>query len=431
MKVIETYESEVRSYSRSFPTVFTRAKDVSLWDQDGRSYLDFFAGAGALNYGHNNPDLKKRLLDYLAGDGITHSLDMATGAKEAFIETLQRLILEPRGLDYKIMFTGPTGTNAVEAALKLARKVTGRSNVIAFTNAFHGMTLGSLALTGNEMKRFGAGLPLQGVSHAPYDGYFGDGVDSLAMLERLLDDEGSGLDKPAAVVVETLQAEGGVNVASAGWLRNLADLTRRVGALLIIDDIQVGCGRTGPFFSFERAAIRPDVVCLSKSLSGFGLPMALALFRPDLDCWKPGEHDGTFRGNNLAFVTATAALETYWSTDELQGEVVRKGSIVCDRLEGLTERYGGRTRGLGLLQGIEFEDPASASLVSRKAFDRGLLFETSGPRDKVAKVMPPLTIDDAELERGLDLFEQSTHAALRDSGAALVSMAGPSRRAST
>ncbi len=407
MKTFEKYESEVRSYCRSFPAVFTRAKEQTLWDENGRSYLDFFAGAGALNYGHNNSVLKERLLSYLADDGITHSLDMATVAKGRFIEALQTLILKPRELDYKIMFTGPTGTNAVEAALKLARKVTGRSNVIAFTNAFHGMTLGSLALTGNEMKRSGAGLPLQGVSHVPYDGYFGDGIDSIAALEQLLSDESSGLEQPAAVVVETVQAEGGVKVASTGWLQSLAKLTRSVGALLVVDDIQAGCGRTGSFFSFERAGIRPDIVCLSKSLSGYGLPLAVTLFHPKLDCWEPGEHNGTFRGHNLAFVTATAVLEEYWSSKELQYEVLRKGEAVRERLEALAERYDGKARGLGLLQGVEFEDPETASKVSKAAFDRGLLFETSGPRGEVAKVMPPLTVSDDELERGLDLFQKS------------------------
>ena len=407
MKTFEEYESDVRSYCRNFPTIFTRAKEQTIWDEGGRPYLDFFAGAGALNYGHNNSVLKEQLLSYLDGDGITHSLDMATEAKGQFIEALQTLILKPRDLAYKVMFTGPTGTNAVEAALKLARKVTGRSNVVAFTNAFHGMTLGALALTGNEMKRSGAGLPLQGVSHVPYDGYFGDGIDSIAALEQLLSDESSGLEQPAAVVVETVQAEGGVNVASTEWLQNLAKLTRSVGALLVVDDIQAGCGRTGSFFSFERAGICPDIVCLSKSLSGYGLPLAVTLFRPELDCWEPGEHNGTFRGHNLAFVTATAALEEYWSSKELQNEVRRKGEAVRKRLEAVADRYDGTARGLGLLQGIEFGDPEAASKVSEAAFERGLLFETSGPRGEVAKVMPPLTVSDAELERGLDLFEES------------------------
>lgn len=426
METFEKYESEVRSYSRCFPAVFTRAKEQTLWDAEGRSYLDFFAGAGALNYGHNNPLLKQHLLDYLADDGITHSLDMATRAKERFILAFQRLVLEPRDLDYKMMFTGPTGTNSVEAALKLARKVTGRCNVIAFTNAFHGMTLGSLALTGNEMKRSGAGLPLHSVSHVPFDAYFGDGIDSIAVLEQLLADESSGLERPAAVVVETLQAEGGVNVASTTWLRRLQDITRSVGALLIVDDIQVGCGRTGPFFSFERAGIRPDVVCLSKSLSGYGLPLAVTLFRRDLDCWEPGEHNGTFRGHNLAFVTATAALERYWSTNDLQNEVRRKGDRVRRRLEESAECYGGTVRGLGLLQGVEFDDPSAASEVSRAAFERGLLLETSGPRGEVAKIMPPLTISDEELEHGLGLFQECLSVALRGPEAVLAS--SPARR---
>lgn len=422
MKTFEKHESEVRSYCRSFPTVFTEARGQTLRDTEGKEYLDFFSGAGALNYGHNHPDLKQSLLEYLASDGITHSLDMATRAKEEFILALHERILEPRGLAYKMMFTGPTGTNAVEAALKLARKVTGRTNIVAFTNAFHGMTLGALALTGNEMKRSGAGLPFQGVSHVPYAGYFGDDLDSISALEQLLADGSSGLEQPAAIVVETLQAEGGVNVASDAWLRGLSELARKTGALLIVDDIQAGCGRTGPFFSFERAGIVPDMVCLSKSLSGYGTPLALTLLREDLDDWEPGEHNGTFRGHNLAFVTARAALERFWMDDSFERETRRKGEVVRQRLDSLAADHGGETRGLGLLQGLEFEDPEAASRLSREAFSRGLLFETSGPKGEVVKVMPPLTITDEELERGLSILEEVVREGIPRTGAETIQL---------
>ncbi|WP_299273745.1 diaminobutyrate--2-oxoglutarate transaminase, partial [uncultured Georgenia sp.] len=285
-------ESQVRSYSRSWPVTFDRAVGATMYDTDGNAYIDFFAGAGSLNYGHNNPALKKVLLDYLARDAVVHSLDMFTAAREEFLRTFAEQILRPRGMDHKVVFPGPGGANAVEAALKLARKVTGRESVISFTNAFHGMTLGALAVTGNAMKRDGAGIPLVHATPMPYDDYFDGDVPDFLYLERLLSDGGSGLNTPAAVIVETVQGEGGINAARAEWLRRLAELCREHDILLIVDDIQMGCGRTGGFFSFEEAGIVPDIITLSKSISGYGLPMALTLVRPELDIWEPGEHNG-------------------------------------------------------------------------------------------------------------------------------------------
>ncbi|MEQ9682827.1 MAG: diaminobutyrate--2-oxoglutarate transaminase, partial [Rhodospirillales bacterium] len=290
MNTFERHESNVRGYIRNFPTVFTKAKDAKLTDQDGTQYIDFFAGAGVLNYGHNNAELKEAVMDYMAEDGIIHGLDMGTEAKETFLKTFHEVILKPRGMDYKIQFPGPTGTNAVESALKLARKVTGRTNVVSFTNAFHGMTAGALALTGNASKRAGAGVPLNNVTTMPFDGYMGKDVDTLDYFEKTLKDAGSGIDKPAAVIVETVQGEGGINLAGWKWLRRLRAICTQHDILMIVDDIQMGCGRTGPFFSFEPAAVMPDLICLSKAISGLGLPMALVLIRPDLDIWKPGEH---------------------------------------------------------------------------------------------------------------------------------------------
>ncbi|MDT3400794.1 diaminobutyrate--2-oxoglutarate transaminase, partial [Streptomyces sp. B1866] len=334
--VFESLESEVRSYCRGWPAVFDHAQGSRLYTEDGRAYLDFFAGAGALNYGHNNPALKRALLDYLARDGVTHSLDMATTAKRAFLETFQTTVLRPRDLPYKVMFPGPTGTNAVEAALKLARKAKGREAVVSFTNAFHGMSLGSLAVTGNAFKRAGAGIPLVHSTPMPFDHYLDGQVPDFLWFERLLADRGSGLDQPAAVIVETVQGEGGINVARPEWLRALADLCHRHDMLLIVDDIQMGCGRTGPFFSFEEAGIVPDIVTLSKSISGYGLPMALTLFRPELDLWEPGEHNGTFRGHNPAFITATAALDTYWTDDQQEKHTLTRGEQVEETLRALT-----------------------------------------------------------------------------------------------
>lgn len=415
MNTIERYESDVRYYCRAFPTTFVRASGSTLFDAQGRRYLDFFAGAGALNYGHNAPVLKEAIVAHLAHDGIVHALDMATAPKTAFIDAFQRIVLAPRDLEYKLLFPGPTGTNAVEAALKVARRATGRTNVVAFTNAFHGMTLGALAATGNARKRAGAGVPLPDVTRIPFAGFGAGSVDGLDALEAMLADRSSGVDAPAAIVVETIQAEGGINVAPDAWLVRLARIARAHGIVLVVDDIQVGCGRTGRFFSFERAGIVPDIVCLSKSLSGFGLPMSLVLLRPELDVLGPGQHNGTFRGHNLAFVTARVALEHWWRTDTLAREVDAKHAVIGTWLRGLAERYGGSVRGRGMILGLAFEDAAIAGKVSRAAFERGLIIETAGSEDEVVKVLAPLTTPVRELEEGLDILRASI-ADVLDSG---------------
>ena len=248
-----------------------------LWDTTGRRYLDFLAGAGSLNYGHNNPILKDSLISYIERDGITHSLDLFTAAKESFLEAMEEIILQPRGLDYVVQFTGPTGTNAVEAAMKLARKVTGRTNIINFTNGFHGVSVGALAATCNQHFRGAAGVALQGVTVMPYDRYFGDEIDTMSLIDKMLSDPSSGVDQPAAMLIELVQGEGGLNAARAVWLKRLQALCRRRNILLIVDDVQAGCGRTNQFFSFEAAGLKPDIVTMSKSISGYGLPFALVL----------------------------------------------------------------------------------------------------------------------------------------------------------
>ncbi|MFC7401775.1 diaminobutyrate--2-oxoglutarate transaminase [Citricoccus sp. GCM10030269] len=404
--IFSTIESEVRSYSRGWPAVFTQAKGSTQTAEDGTEYLDFFSGAGALNYGHNHPTMKAALADYIASDGPVHSLDMMTPAKRDFLQTFQDVVLQPRGLDYKVMFPGPTGTNTVEAALKLARKVTGRQHILSFTNAFHGMTLGSLSVTGNSMKRKGAGIPLTNSSKIPYDDYFNGETEDFMWLERVLEDSGSGVDKPAAIIVETVQGEGGLRAARLEWLKELSQLCAKHEILLIVDDVQAGCGRTGTFFSFEEAGFTPDIVCISKSISGYGLPMALTLFRPELDVWTPGEHNGTFRGNNPAFVTATAALKEFWSDDSFQkGQLAEAISIVQDGLEQISSAVeGSSVRGRGLLTGLHFEDIEVAEKVAAEAFQNGMLVETSGPDDEVLKLMPALTTPKDELERGLGII---------------------------
>lgn len=414
VSIYNRMESRVRTYSSSMPREFVKAEGAWMFDTQGGRYLDFLSGCASLNYGHNHPVLKDALLQYIRDDGIAHSLDLHTVAKSAFLAELESTILRPRGLSYKVMFTGPTGTNAVEAALKLARKSTGREQVIAFTNGFHGMTLGALACTGNAGKRGGAGVPLVHVSHEPYDGYFGPDVNTADLLEQRLNDPSSGLDAPAAILVETVQGEGGLNVASPGWLRQIARIAKEHGALLIVDDIQAGCGRTGGFFSFEEAGITPDIVTLAKSLSGMGLPFALTLFRPDLDIWQPGEHNGTFRGNCHAFVTATAALRFFWQDEAFLRDVERRGNFLGARLEQIASRCGGQAtvKGRGMMRGIDVGSGEIASAITNAAFARGLVIETSGAYDEVIKVLAPLTIEDEELATGLTALEEAFRVAM-------------------
>ncbi|MGD8575429.1 MAG: aspartate aminotransferase family protein, partial [Gammaproteobacteria bacterium] len=386
-----------------------KASNARQWDVDGREFIDMFAGAGVLNYGHNNERLRKAMIEYMQADGVAHSLDMHSRSKREFMLRFEDIILKPRKLSYKLQFTGPTGTNVVEAALKLARKVTGRRSVVAFTDGFHGMTLGSLACTGNSHYRHAAGVPLNDVVRVPFDGYLGKGVSTLEPLRRLLEDQSSGLEPPAAFLVETVQAEGGVNVASKEWLQSLQELARSYDSFFIIDDIQVGNGRTGNFFSWETLDLDPDLVCLAKGIGGFGTPMGLLLVRPTLDQWGPGEHTGTFRGQNLSFVAGGEALE-YYRDDKLMKAVHSRGEYMRERLESMVAEYGkGRfeTRGRGMIRGLDTGSGETAAAIIKAAFAEGVILATCGPSGRVVKMTPPLTIEDDTLEKGLDLAEKA------------------------
>lgn len=414
VSVFEELESEVRLYCRTFPAVFDRAKGAELHAEDGRVFIDFFCGAGALNYGHNPDFIKRRILDYLDCDGVAHGLDMHTVAKREFLHAFADTVLRPRGLDYKVQFCGPTGTDAVEAALKLARMVTGRPGVVAFSGAYHGMSRGSLAVTGSRRARRAGGVHGQDVTFVPFeDGPFG-AFDSIAFLERLLADPSSGVELPAAVIVEPVQMEGGVYPATAGWLRRLRALTERHGILLILDEIQVGCGRTGTFFCFEQAGIVPDIVTVSKSISGYGLPLALTLFRRELDIWEPGEHTGTFRGNQLAFVAATAACDLWRQAPFHAGLLAGAERMARFGREATALEPAVAVRGRGMVLGIDFGaagGPERAGRVQRYAFDHGLVVERCGRHDEVIKLMPPLTIDGGLLDRGLGVLHDALSAA--------------------
>lgn len=418
MNWFEAYESEIRAYSRAYPAVFVKGRNATQVDENGKEYIDFYAGAGVLNFGHNPPAMKKAVIDYINGDGVTHSLDMMTAAKRDFIQTFVETILKPRGMDYKLQFMGPTGTNAVEAALKLARKVTGRTEVVAFAQGFHGMTLGSLACTANSYFRDAAGTILGDVSHWPFETNEGGGVESLDTLRAMYENSSGGLEKPAAFILERVQAEGGVNVASAEWLQALQQLARDLGALLIIDDIQAACGRTGHYFSFEDAGITPDIVTLAKGVGGMGTPMAMNLVKPEHDRhWSPGEHTGTFRGQNISFIAGREALR-YFEDESFLMDVCRKGEIMADALSRMADAHvdrGFAVRGKGMMQALDVKDGALAKAVATACFEAGMLFGPCGVGGSVIKLIPPLTIPDDELERGLKILSDALERVLNGS----------------
>lgn len=407
MNWFESYESEIRAYSRAYPAVFVSADNARQMDEEGKEYIDFYAGAGVLNFGHNNPKLVQAVIAYLQSGGVLHTLDMMTPPKREFIKAFVETILKPRGMDYKLQFMGPTGTNAVEAALKLARRVTGRGEVVAFTQGFHGMTLGALACTANEYFRNASGTPLTMVSHWPFDTHQGGGIESLKTLRALYENSSGGMEKPAAFIVEALQAEGGVNLASKEWLQELQQLARDLGALLIVDDIQSGCGRTGSYFSFEDCGIDPDIITLAKGIGGLGTPMAMNLVKPEHDKhWQPGEHTGTFRGQNISFVAGREALR-YFENDDLLAETRHKGAIMAAHLQGIAAKYSAKgfsVRGKGMMQALDVGDGVLAKAIARDCFDHGMLFGPCGVGGAVLKLIPPLTIPEADLQAGLAIF---------------------------
>ena len=408
-ETFEKYESNIRSYCRKWPVEFVSAKSSIYKDTEGNEYIDFFDGAGALNYGHNPDYIKEKLIKYLESDGIVHALDMYTVPKENFINYFEEKILKPRKLDYKIAFPGPTGTNSIELALKLARKVKQRPYIWAFAGAFHGMTLGALALTTESAARKAAGVPLNYTVHIPAPYSMGGNFDSIAYMEQLLSDDHSGYEKPAAIIIETVQQEGGIHVFSKEFLKDLRALCDKYDILLICDEVQIGCSRSGTFFSFERADIVPDIVCMSKSIGGYGIPFAVTLFKKELDVFKPGEHNGTFRGCQLSMVAGLAALEMTVEQD-IPAQVRRKEKIVKEYLDKeIKPLLKGKMeiRGIGLSWGIEFNDGKLARAVLDKCFEKKLIIELAGSYDSVLKIMPSLVIEDELLLKGLNIVKES------------------------
>lgn len=409
MQTFERRESDVRGYSRTYPVVFDKALNARQTDENGKEYIDFFAGAGVLNFGHNNERMQRAVIEYIQSNGVTHSLDMATVAKRAFIEKFEDVVLKPRNMPHKMQFMGPTGTNSVEAALKIARRVTGRQHIVSFSHGFHGMTLGSLACTANAYFRGAAGVPLQHVTHqafgceTPCRGCtLGCGDESIDRMRALYADTSSGVAPPAAFLVETIQAEGGVKVAGAQWLMQLQALAKEVGALLIVDDIQVGCGRTGSYFSFDEIGLDPDIVCLAKGVGGWGTPMALNLVKPEIDkYWAPGEHTGTFRGQNLSFVAGREAL-TYFESDELMNEVKRKAKLMHAAMQTLVDKHPQlELTGKGMILGLNVGNTDVSKSIVNHCFVNGLMIASCGTGGRVIKLIPPLTIPDSDLQEGL------------------------------
>lgn len=397
-------ESEVRFYSRDFEVEFDSGLGGYIQDSSGRRWIDFLSAAGALNYGHNPQPMQKALLEYIGNNGVVTSLDMFTKAKSEFIESFDRHILKPRKLAYKYQFCGPTGTNCIEAAIKLARKVTSRQHVVAFSNSFHGMTAGSMNISAGQVSKGRGYLHTSDVTFLPFSGQLDNDIEVMRLM---LTQSGSGVPKPACIVLETIQGEGGINIARQDWLQAVAEVCSEIGALLVIDDIQMGCGRTGGFFSFEHYGIQPDIVCLSKSLSGYGLPMSLLLLRSELDCWDAGEHNGTFRGFNYAFVTAKAAIEHYWAQPDFQVGMRRAENIFQDNLGVLVNVCDAaiqEIRSKGFVAGIELVDQVDPKQVVHQCFEQGLLLETCGPYGKVVKLLPPITMTEEQMVKGFSIL---------------------------
>ncbi|MGO3209960.1 MAG: aspartate aminotransferase family protein [Brachybacterium sp.] len=413
--IFEQHESEIRGYCRAYPTVFASASNARQVDEDGTSYIDFFAGAGVLNFGHNNPRMKEAMIEFLQADGVAHSLNTYTTTKRDFIARFHEVVLAPRGMDHRMQFMGPTGSNAVEAALKLARLTTGRREIVAFSHGFHGMTLGSLAATANEAFRQWAGVPLTDVVRLQFETAPG-GRTGVSDYAAALRDPSSGLTPPAAFLVEPVQAEGGVNIASREWLHEIQDLAREVGALFIIDDIQAGVGRTGGYFSFDGMDLDPDIITLAKGLGGFGTPIAMNLNKPAVDDnWSPGAHTGTFRGQGLSFVAGTVALD-YFTDESFLADVLAKGEQMREALEAIAAAHPDKeweVRGKGMMQALDTGDGAFAKQVQTECFERGLLIGPCGSGGRVIKLIPPLTIPAADLTEGLDLLAQAIDAATK------------------
>jgi diaminobutyrate-2-oxoglutarate transaminase len=406
MNILERYESVSQNYVRSARVIFQRAQGSQLFDEDGNRYIDFNSGGSTLTYGHNNVGVCEALIRYISENGVVQTCEKTSVAKRAFVERFVKTVLEPRDLNYRMLLTDPAGGTAAELALRLARPHKNRTNVVAFTNASHGLTEGSPSVMGKHLSRHQFAGPRANTMFMPYCGYFGEDTDTIAYLRRYLKDSASGYDLPAAAIVETVQVNGGVHVASVAWLKALEQLCREFEILLIVDETQTGCGRIGPYFSFERAGLKPDMVVAPNALAG-GLPISMLLARPELDLWRPGEQVGAFQGDSLAFVAASELLKQ-WS-DARSQETALRSTILQQELSNMVGRFRNRTvaiRGAGMVWGLDFGRPGSAAVVSAWALERGLVVEPARLRDEVLLILPPLTIEETLLRDGLSRLGQ-------------------------
>ena len=401
MNPFDALESNVRYYCRRWPAVFSSASGSVITDEDGVEYLDFFAGAGALSYGHNNPLFVDVAIEHLRSGRLLHSLDTFTPEKRTFLETIERTILQPRQLDMVVQTVGPTGATAVEAALQLAQRLTGHRGVVGFAGGYHGMSYRAASIS-DSMAGRETSAHLKDFVALPYVQHVTE--QDIELLESTLRSTVNG-QPIGVVIIEPTQGEGGARAFDPAYLAAIRRVTRDLGILVIADEIQAGVGRTGPFFSFEGSQLDPDIICVSKSISGLGLPMAINLVRRSLDTWNPGEFSGTFRGNNLAFATSAVMMSHYWSDSTLEKNTELFATTVRTALESMSDSFGaGRfsVRGNGLLCGLAVGDTDVAAAISRHAFERGLIVETCGPGDTIVKLLTPLVIEPAQLDTGLE-----------------------------
>ncbi|NWC00079.1 aspartate aminotransferase family protein [Pseudomonas gingeri] len=429
-------ESNARSYPRRIPLALKRAKGLYVEDIEGRRFIDCLAGAGTLALGHNHPVVIEAIQQVLADELPLHTLDLTTPVKDQFVQDLFGLLPEALAQEAKIQFCGPTGTDAVEAALKLVRTATGRSTILSFQGAYHGMSQGALSLMGSlgPKKPLGALLG-NGVQFLPYPydyrcpfGLGGaQGVKvNLHYLENLLNDPEGGVQLPAAIIVEAVQGEGGMIPADLDWLRGLRRITEKAGVALIVDEIQSGFGRTGKMFAFEHAGIIPDVVVMSKAIGG-SLPLAVMVYRDWLDTWAPGAHAGTFRGNQMAMAAGSAVMR-YLKEHDLPAHATAMGARLTEHLRTLQRDFPqlGDIRGRGLMLGVELVDPHGtpdaqghppafarlAPLIQRECLKRGLILELGGRHGGVVRFLPPLVISAAQIDEVARIFGDALAAAV-------------------
>ena len=425
----DSTESNARRYPRKFPFALAKAQGSWIEDVEGNKYLDFLCGAGTLALGHNDPEVNQAMVDMLTGNLPLHTLDLTTPVKDTFVHTLLNLLPGELKNNAKIQFCSPSGTDAVDAALKLCKTATGRSSIIAFNGAYHGMGHGALALTGNLHAKNKVNDLMPNVHFMPYPysyrcpfGLGGDaGTDAAcAYFERMLKDPECGITKPAAVILETIQGEGGVIPAPVKFIQTVRRVTKELDIPMIVDEIQCGIGRSGRFFAFEYADIVPDVILSSKAIGG-SQPLSVVIYNKKLDVWEPGAHAGTFRGNQLAMRAGTVVMNRVSKPDFLD-DVVKKGEIFAKRLEEIKSKVSiiGDVRGKGLMRGIEFVDPKSqsdslgakkasgeiAALVQKRCFENRLVMEKGGRNGAVMRCLCALNVTMEDLEKALDIIEK-------------------------